>query len=47
LSHIPITSIGYDVGFKNSAHFSRAFKARFGISPGEFRSAHANQPLAK
>jgi AraC-like DNA-binding protein len=47
LSHIPITSIGYDVGFKNSAHFSRAFKARFGVTPGEFRSVNVSHPLTK
>jgi AraC-like DNA-binding protein len=47
LSHIAITSIGYEVGFKNSAHFSRAFKARFGVTPREFRSADVSRPLTK
>jgi AraC-like DNA-binding protein len=37
-SHIAITSIGYEVGFKDPAHFSRAFKARFGVTPREYRS---------
>ncbi|WDF74404.1 helix-turn-helix domain-containing protein [Novosphingobium sp. KACC 22771] len=32
-----ITSIAFDCGFKDSAHFSRAFRARFGISPRDFR----------
>jgi AraC-like DNA-binding protein len=40
LSHIAITSIGYEVGFKNAAHFSRAFKARFGVTPREFRAGN-------
>jgi AraC-like DNA-binding protein len=38
LRHLAITSIGYEVGFKDSAHFSRAFKARFGVTPREFRA---------
>lgn len=38
LRQTPITSIGYEVGFKDSAHFSRAFKARFGVTPREFRA---------
>jgi AraC-like DNA-binding protein len=38
LSHIGIQSIAYEVGFKNPAHFSRAFKARFGVTPREYRS---------
>jgi AraC-like DNA-binding protein len=37
LRHIGIATIGYDVGFKTSAHFSRAFKRRFGMSPSECR----------
>lgn len=37
-SHISVTAIAYDVGFKDSAHFSRAFKNRFGLTPGECRS---------
>jgi AraC-like DNA-binding protein len=32
-----ITQIAYDCGFKDPAHFSRAFKARFGLSPSELR----------
>jgi len=32
-----VTSIAFDCGFKDSAHFSRAFRARFGISPRDFR----------
>lgn len=32
-----ITSIAFDCGFKDSAHFSRAFRARFGISPRDLR----------
>jgi len=38
-AHRTVTAIGYDVGFKDAAHFSRAFKARFGITPTEQRRA--------
>jgi len=36
-SHRSITSICYDWGFKDAAHFSRAFKKRFGQSPRDTR----------
>ena len=32
-----ITDIAFDVGFKDTAHFSRAFKRRFDASPSEWR----------
>lgn len=32
-----ITEIGYFVGFKSIEHFSRLFKALYGVSPKEFR----------
>lgn len=32
-----ITQIAYDWGFKDPAHFSRAFKARYGESPSAYR----------
>lgn len=34
---LSITRIAYEWGFKDPAHFSRAFKARFGQSPSELR----------
>jgi len=37
LAHVAVTGIGYDVGFKDAAHFSRAFKAKFGMTPREYR----------
>jgi AraC family transcriptional regulator, positive regulator of tynA and feaB len=33
-----ITEIAFSWGFSDSAHFSRCFKQRFGMSPREFRS---------
>ena len=32
-----ISKIGYDSGFNDLAHFSRSFKAKYGMSPTEFR----------
>jgi AraC-like DNA-binding protein len=33
----PVAFIGYQWGFKSSAHFARAFKAKFRTSPGDLR----------
>jgi AraC-like DNA-binding protein len=33
----PVSEIAYQWGFSDSAHFSRAFKAAFGVSPRAFR----------
>ncbi len=32
-----MTAIAYDLGYKDPAHFSKAFKAKFGQTPREFR----------
>jgi AraC-like DNA-binding protein len=34
----PIASMAYDLGFADSSSFSRAFRAMFGVSPGEMRA---------
>lgn len=39
--HLTLGEIGYLVGFASSANFNRAFKRWTGVSPGEFRIAHA------
>ena len=36
-----ITEIAFDWGFSNGAHFSHTFKAKFGLSPREFRKLSA------
>ena len=36
--HVSVTGIGYDAGFKDAAHFSRAFKSAFGETPSAYRS---------
>ena len=44
-----ITEIAFSWGFSDSAHFSRCFKLRFGVSPREFRlrvASGAASPLA-
>ncbi|MFB6958207.1 helix-turn-helix domain-containing protein [Streptomyces sp. NPDC056309] len=40
LSHRSVGKIGSRWGFPDPAAFSRAFKARYGSSPGEFRRRH-------
>ncbi len=45
-----ITDIAYGWGFQNSPHFSRRFKAEFGVSPQAFRAdliAGADRPAAR
>ncbi|MGO4671861.1 helix-turn-helix domain-containing protein [Bosea sp. 2YAB26] len=41
-----ITQIAHEQGFSNSAQFHRAFRARFGMAPGEARDAAAARPFA-
>ena len=36
-SHENLTCIAYRWGFKDSAHFSRSFRASFGVSPRDYR----------
>lgn len=33
-----LAEIGYGLGFRSDAHFSRAFRARFGMTPGRLRA---------
>ena len=37
LAHLSITEVAYNWGFSSSSHFSRAFKARFGMTPRQAR----------
>lgn len=39
MKEYPIQEIAYRAGFKSAAHFSRMFRAGFGISPKEYRAA--------
>ncbi len=39
-----ISEVAYKVGFENAAHFSRAFKQRFGLCPSEIRKWPPRSP---
>lgn len=39
MAHCSIQEIGWRCGFATAAHFSRAFKQRFGVPPGQLRKA--------
>lgn len=39
MAQVPIAELAHAAGYKNYEHFSRAFKAMFGISPRRFRTA--------
>jgi AraC-like DNA-binding protein len=36
-----VTSIAFDFGFNSPTHFGRVFRARYGITPREYRRQHA------
>lgn len=36
-SNLSIEEIAYEIGFKNSTHFCKAFKKQFGMSPASYR----------
>ncbi len=36
-----VSSVALSVGYKDPSHFSRAFKARYGSSPGDYRKGRA------
>lgn len=42
----PIHEIAYMSGFKSAAHFSRMFKATYGVPPREYRGMHSVKPHA-
>ncbi|AZC32974.1 response regulator transcription factor [Pseudomonas chlororaphis] len=46
-SQMPITSIGYEVGFKDPSYFARAFKQFAGASPSEYRQRRRSPELVK
>ncbi|PYY92421.1 DNA-binding response regulator [Pseudomonas sp. TKO26] len=43
-SQMPVTSIGYEVGFKDPSYFARAFKQFTGCTPSEYRQARRTTP---
>lgn len=38
---VPIQTLAYEAGFSDPSHFSRRFKRRFGVTPGELRAEAA------
>jgi acetamidase/formamidase/AraC-like DNA-binding protein len=42
-THHSISEIAFRAGFNDSAHFSRTFRHRFGLSPREFRQAEGDR----
>jgi acetamidase/formamidase/AraC-like DNA-binding protein len=45
-ANLSISEIAFRAGFNDSAHFSRAFRHRFGVSPREFRHTEAERHAA-
>ena len=41
---LSVKQVMFEVGFSDPSHFSRAFKLRFGISPGALRGRARNAP---
>jgi AraC family 4-hydroxyphenylacetate 3-monooxygenase operon regulatory protein len=39
-TQIPVAELSYQLGFADPAYFSRFFKQRTGLPPGEFRRQH-------
>lgn len=45
-SHYSVSEIAYRFGFKDSSHFSRAFKMEFGATPARFRKSSQAETVA-
>jgi AraC-like DNA-binding protein len=37
-----VTAIAFDYGFNSPTHFGRVFRARYGITPREYRQRHGS-----
>lgn len=46
LRHEPVAGIGARWGFVDAPHFSRVFRAAFGLPPGEYRRQRLDRPAA-
>ncbi len=45
--HRPVSEVAYSCGFSDAAHFSRAFRERFGLPPKAFRQQEAERITPK
>ena len=43
LLHKPVSTIAFEWGFNEAAHFSRQFKAAFGMPPARYRALHTGR----
>jgi AraC-like DNA-binding protein len=41
-----ITDVAFDVGFSDSAFFTRCFRRHFGVSPSQWRSGQGGSLLS-
>src|SRR3989441_13325082 len=39
----PLVEVAYDSGFADQAHFTRAFKSAYGLTPARYRALRAGQ----
>jgi AraC-like DNA-binding protein len=39
----PLVEVAFDAGFADQAHFTRAFKSAFGLTPARYRALRASQ----
>lgn len=44
--HVLVSEIAFSCGFNDAAHFSRAFRERFGVSPRQFRRQETERRVA-
>ena len=42
---LPVSTVGFDCGFNNLAHFSKCFKQKFNLSPSKYRMTHIDKSL--
>ena len=44
-TNLPVSQIGYDIGFSDNHNFSNAFKKITGQSPSDYRNTYAERML--
>ena len=41
-AHSDIAAVALDLGFNDQSHFTRVFKGKFGVTPGQFQKQVSN-----